>query len=101
VSPAFVAILLLPVAPLFIGVGLVVYVAQRRGVKLNTLFPAFFSKVIGWGFLVAFAFVVFVIVATAIASSPQGPLLLLFISVPFAVGEIVGLVLWGRKIYAT
>jgi hypothetical protein len=26
---------------------------------------------------------------------------LLFISVPFAVGEIVGLVLWGRKIYAT
>ena len=100
-SPAFIAILLLPAAPLVVGVGLVVYVAQRRGVKSNTLFPAFFAKVIGWGFLVAFAFAVFVIVATAIANSPQGPLMLLFISLPFAFGEIVGLVLWGKKIYAT
>ena len=79
---------------------MVINLAHKRGVKFNTLFPALLAKSIGWGFLVAFAFAAFIIGATAITNSPQGPLMLLFVSIPFSLGEIVGLVLWFRKVYS-
>ena len=100
-SPAFIAILWLPSVPLVIGIGVVIHLAQKRGVKFNTLFPTLLAKLIKWGFLVAFAFAAFIIVSTAITNSPQGPLMLLFTTISFALGEIIGLVLWARKSYAT
>ena len=100
-SSAFLGIVLLPLVPLVLGLVLIVHLTATRHVPLEIAIRSFAKKVLSWGAIGATAFAAFVIIFTAATDSPQGPLMLLFISVPFALGEFTGLISWAWSAYAT
>jgi len=100
-SPYFVLILALPLLPLVVGAPFLVYLMKKRGKSFNALCAPFLGSVFRWGFIIVLLFVLAVIGDTIINNNPQGPLMLLFSGVPFAVGGFVGLALWFKKSNAT
>ncbi len=75
---------------------MLIYVRRKKRLDAS-LVSAPFGKIFGWGFLVVIAFIIFVVASTIISNSPQGPLMLLFSSIPFALGEFIGLGIWIVK----
>jgi hypothetical protein len=100
-SPAFLAILFLPLFPPVLGLVLVGHIAVSRHVPFHVVLLPFIKKLLSWGAIAAAAFAAFVVIATVVTGSPQGPLMLLFVSVPFALGEFIGLIAWAWNAYAT
>lgn len=97
-SPAFIVLQLLPLIPIFLGIMCIVHLTIRRHIPYKVLVTSFIKLVFAWGFICAAAFYVF---AAINLNGPQAPLMLLFVPAPLALGELVGLVVWARKVYAT
>lgn len=95
-STSFVFILWFPLIPVLIGTFMWIYVKRKKRPDASRI-SAPFGKIFGWGLLITFAFVIFVVASTIITDSPQGPLMLLFSSIPFAIGELIGLGIWIVK----
>jgi len=95
-STHFILILLLPLLPIAIGGLMLIYFRRSNRLSVSSASGPF-GKIFGWGFLAVIVFVIFVIVSTIIYDSPQGPLMLLFSSVPFTIGAFIGLGIWIVK----
>lgn len=89
-SFAFLTIFFLPLVPLAIGLTLVAHITTTRRIPFGAVVRPFVKKVLSWEGIATAAFTAFVILATVSTSSPQGPLMLLFLSVPFSLGEFAG-----------
>ena len=87
--------------PVVIAVVLVVKQKKRLGVPSSQIAPRLMKFFFGWGGLAMLAWVTFVIAATAIYDSPQGPLMLFLLPWAFTVGAAIGLGHWYWKHYAT
>lgn len=95
-STTFIVVLWLPLIPLVIGTFLLIYARRRKRQDAPDI-SAPFGKILGWGIVTTLAFAIFVVAGTIAADSPQGPLMFLFSSIPFTIGELIGLGTWIRK----
>jgi|GEM_PF-5615476 len=90
--------------PLTVGVVLIVKLKNKLQVRANIVTPRFFGFFLDWGALMFIAWIVFVVIWTAISGGgqAQGPLwLAILLPWIFAVGAAFGVVRWYFKHYAT
>jgi hypothetical protein len=87
--------------PLMVGIILIAKLKNRLGVRANVVIPRFSGFFFGWGAALTLAWIIFVIVASAINGGAQGPLAIFLAPWAFSIGAAVGVARWYRKHYAT
>ena len=87
--------------PLAVGAVLVLKLKNRLKVPVNVVSPKFSGFFFAWGALFSLAWVIIVLVMTAVTNSNLGPLALIALPWAFSVGAAFGVLRWHLRHYAT